>query len=165
MLSLFRKKKTPGSRKENAAQERLANSIVSACLRFQQKWADFMLRHTERFSRNGKLIILSLFCAAATSLSIYFIISGVTGRKASSFTVIPLKKPPYAVKAGDEKTKALVIISEEEYKKINRFRYYMDSLARSPSGKQLYDSILSHRPGLMDSILLIENIYQSQNKK
>lgn len=165
MLSLFRKRKTHGSATENVAQEKLANNIVSACFRFQRKWADFMQRHTERLSRKGKLNILCLFCVAAASLSIYFIASSVTNRKASSFTVIHLKKPPYAVNAGDENTKAFIIISEDEYKKIHRFRYYMDSLARSPSGKQLYESILSQRPGLMDSILLIENIYQSQNKK
>ncbi len=165
MLSLFRKRKTQSSVKENAAQERLANNIVSACIRFQQRWADFMQRHTERLSRNGKLIILSSFCLTAGSLSIYFIASSVTSRKASSFTMIHLKKTPYAVKSGDENTKALLIVTKAEFEKIQRFRIYMDSLARSPSGKKLRDSILSQRPGLMDSIHLIENIYQSQNKK
>lgn len=165
MLSLFKNRKTQSSVKGNAAQERVANNIVSVCIRLQQRWADFMQRHTERFSRNGKLIILSLFCVTAGSLSVYLIWSSVTSHKASSFTVIHFKKPPYAVKSGDENTKALVIVSEAEYEKIQRFRFYMDSLARSPSGKELYDSILSQRPGLMDSILLIENIYQSQIKK
>lgn len=165
MLSLFRKNKTHGSSTENEAQERLANDIVSACFRFQRKWADFMQRHTERFSRNGKLVILSLFCVVAASLSIYLIASGVTSREASSFTVIHFKKPRYAVKTGDENTKALVIVSNDEYKKIQRFRLYMDSLARSPSGKKLHDSILRQRPGLIDSILLTEKINQSQNKK
>lgn len=165
MLSLFRKRKTQSSVKENAAQERLANNIVSACIRFQQRWADFMQHHTERLSRNGKLIILSLFCLTAGSLSVYFIVSSVMSRKASSITVIHFKQPPYAVKSGDENTKALVIVSEAEYTKILRFKLYMDSLARSPSGKELYESILSERPGLMDSVLLIEKIYQSQNKK
>jgi hypothetical protein len=125
MLSLFRKKKVYGSLKENAAQERLANNIVSASIRFQQSWADFMQRHTERLSRNGKLIILSLFCLTAGSLSIYLIASSVTSHKASSFTVIHLKKPPYAVKSGDEDTKALVIVSEAEYEKVRRFRLFM----------------------------------------
>lgn len=165
MLSLFRKRKTQSSVKENAAQERLANNIVSACIRFQQRWADFMQHHTERLSRNGKLIILSLFCLTAGSLSVYFIASSVMSRKASSITVIHFKQPPNAVKSGDENTKALVIVSEAEYIKILRFKLYMDSLARSPSGKELYESILSERPGLMDSVLLIEKIYQSQNKK
>lgn len=161
MLSLFRKRKTQTSVKENPAQERFANSIVSACIRFQQRWADFMQFHTERLSRKGKLIILSLFCVIAGSLSVYLIWSSVMSRKAS-FTVIHLKKSPYAVKSGDENTKTLVIVSKAEYEKIQRFRFYMDSLARSPSGKLLHDSILSQRPGLMDSILLIEKIYQSQ---
>jgi len=134
MLVIFNKKKNPGSIKENAAQERLANSIVSACMRFQQGWADFMQRYTERLSRNAKLIVLSLFCLTAVSLSVYLIASSVMSRKASSFTVIHLKKSPYAVKSGDENTKALVIVSNDEYEKIQRFRFYMDSLARSPSG-------------------------------
>jgi hypothetical protein len=165
MLSLFRKKKAYAQLKGNAAQERLANNIVSACIRFQQGWANFMQRHTERLSRKGKLIALSLFCMITGSLSIYLIAGSVSSHKTSSLTVIHLKKPPYALKSGDENTKALVIVSKAEYDKIQRFRFYMDSLARSPSDKQLYDSILSRRPGLMDSILLIENIYQSQNKK
>ncbi len=162
MLSLFRKRKTHSSVTENVAQERLANSIVSACLRFQQRWADFMQHHTERLSRNSKFIVLSLFCLTAGSLSIYLIASSVTSHKASSFTVIHLKKPPYAVKSGDENTKALVIVSEVEYEKVQRFRFYMDSLARSPSGKELYGSILSQRPGLMDSIFIIEELYKAR---
>ncbi|SDW13656.1 hypothetical protein SAMN05444410_101318 [Hydrobacter penzbergensis] len=165
MLSLFRKRKTKGSGKRNVAQERVASSIVSACIRLQQRWANFMQRHTERLSRNGKLILLSLFCLTAGSISIYFIANSLLSRKASSFTVAPLTKPPYANKSGDENTKAFVIISKAEYEKIQRFRFYMDSLARSPSSKKVHDSILTNRPGLMDSILLLETIYQSQNKK
>ncbi len=114
MLSLFRKRKTHSSVTENVAQERLANNIVSVCIRLQQRWADFMQRHTERFSRNGKLIILSLFCVTAAGISIYFIASNVTSHKASSFTVIHLKKPTYAVKLGDENTKALVLVIKVE---------------------------------------------------
>jgi hypothetical protein len=165
MLSLFRKKKTKSAVKENVAQERLANNIVYTCIRLQQRWANFMQRYTERLSHNGKLIALSLFCLIAGSLSVYLIANSIMSRKASSFTVTPLKKPPYTNKSGDENTKALEIVSKAEYEKIQRFRYYMDSLVRSPSGKNLYDSILINRPGLMDSILFLENIYQSQNKK
>ena len=81
------------------------------------------------------------------------------------FHVIQVKSPRHIGKSGDEKTKATVIITKEEYDKIQRFRKYMDSLPRSLSGKKLYESILINRPRLMDSIILIENIYQSQTKK
>lgn len=165
MLSSFRKRKPGGTVKENVAQNRFAIRIVSACIRLQQRWANFMGHHTERLSRSGKLIALTLFCLTAGSLSIYFIANSLMSRKASSFTVTHLTKPPYADKAGDENTKTFEIVSKSEYEKIQRFRYYMDSLVRSPSGKRLYDSILTNRPGLIDSILVLEKIYQSQNKK
>ncbi len=165
MLSLFIKKKLKDTGNTNAAQEGAANHIVSVCIRLQQKWAGFMQRYTERLTRNGKLIILCLFCLTAGSLSLYLIASNVMNRKVSSFNVAHLKTSPFVGKSGDENTKSVVIISKTEYEKIKGFRLYMDSLARSPSGKKRYNSILSQRPGLMDSILLIENIYQLQNKK
>ncbi len=165
MLLLFKKRTTPTSVIKNAAQERLASYFVSACIRFQQRGADCMQRHTERLSRKGKIITLSLYCLTAGSLSVYLIASGMMSHKASSITVIHFKQPSYAVRSGDENTKAFVIVSKAEYENVQRFRFYMDSLARSPSGKPLHDSILSLRPGLMDSVLLIEKIYQSQNKK
>lgn len=74
-------------------------------------------------------------------------------------------KSPHLLKVGDELNKPLAIITKEEYKKIEHFRDYIDSLAVSPSGKKLYDSILISHPGLIDSIVLLENIYQSQIKK
>ena len=165
MLSLFIKKKLKDTGNRNAAQERVANHIVSVCIRLQQKWADFMQHHTERLTRNGKLIILCLFCLTTGSLSLYLIASNVMNRRASSFDMAHLKISPFVGKSGDENTKAVVVISKPEYEKIQRFRMYMDSLARSPFGKKRYNNILGLRPGLMDSILLIENIYQSQSKK
>ncbi|ULT38451.1 hypothetical protein KRR40_25400 [Niabella defluvii] len=56
-------------------------------------------------------------------------------------------------------------MSEAEYSRIKRFRVYMDSLARSPAGRTLYDSIIYHRPGLMDSVRFIENYYQQLKQK
>ncbi len=165
MLSLFRKKKVQVSFKENEEQEKVANSIVPACLRIQKKWADFMQHYTERLSRNGKLIMFCVFCLLGGSLSLYLIASSIMRSSASSFTITHFKATPFKGKSGDENTKALVIVTKAEYEKIQHFRFYMDSLASSTSGKKVYDSILNQRPGLMDSILLIENIYQSQNKK
>ncbi len=165
MLSLFRKKKINDPFKQNAAQEKVANRIVSVCIRFQKKWAELMQHYTEQLPRNGKLIMFFLFCIIGGSLSLYLIASSIMRQSASSFTITHFKATPFVAKSGDENTKASVIVTKAEYEKIQRFRLYMDSLPRSPSGKKVYDSILKHRPGLMDSVLFIENIYQSQNKK
>lgn len=50
-------------------------------------------------------------------------------------------------------------MSKENYLKVHLFKEYMDSLARSATGKAVYDSILISRPGLMDSVRFIENNY------
>jgi len=164
MFSLFIKKKLKDTGTMNAAQEKVANRIVIVCIRFQQRWADFIQRRTERLSRNGKLIILFLFCLTAGISSLYLIASSVISRKASSFNVTHFKTPLYVGKSGDENTKAVVTVTKIEYEKIQRFRVYMDSLARSPSGKKVHDRILDQRPDLMDSIFFLVNIYQSQSK-
>lgn len=165
MLLSFRKNKINDAAKANAAQEKMANRIVSVCLRFQKKWADLMQYYTEKLTRKGKLKMIILFCIIGGSLSVYLIASSMMHRSTSSFTINHYKATPFVGKSGDENTKASVIVTKTEYEKIQNFRLYMDSLARSPSGKKVYDRILKHRPGLMDSVLFIENLYQSQNKK
>ncbi|ULT42924.1 hypothetical protein KRR40_05095 [Niabella defluvii] len=86
------------------------------------------------------------------------------GQKDNSITITPIKKPKHATETGETKTDAAEV-SEAEYSRIKNFRVYMDSLARSPSGKALYDSINNHRPGLMDSVRFIENYYQQLKQK
>lgn len=165
MFSLLIKKKLKDTSNRNAGQERVANCIESVCIRLQQRWAHFMQRQTERLSPSEKLIILSLFCLTTASLSLYLIASSVSGRREYSFTVTHLKRSPFAGMSGNENIKAIGIVTKAEYEKIHRFGIYMDSLARSTSGKKHYDSILTKSPGLMDSVILVENIYQSQIKK
>ncbi len=165
MLSLFRNKKKQKVVFENTAQDRIAKNVVGKLLRLQHRWAEFMEHYTERLSVTWKLIVLFFFCLCSGGLSILFIARSLVNNQATSFHVTQGKIPQHIGKSGDEKTKAITIVTKEEYDKIQHFRKYMDSLARSPSGKKLYDNIVIDRPGLMDSIILIENIYQSQNKK
>ena len=165
MLPFLRKRKLPANVTENAAQDKLADRIVSACIRRQQKWADFMQRRTERLSDDGKCIVLLLFCLMAGSLSIYLVANSFLERRQSRFHIIQLSKLPITAKGGDENTKASKLISKEDYQNIQRFRHFMDSLAGSQTGRRVYDSILIHRSGLMDSLFLIEKLYQLQNDK
>ena len=164
MLSLFKKKKAPTPLVVNSAQDRMAKHIVAWCIRLQERWATFMQKQTERLSGNGKLIVLSLFCLVAGSLSIYLIATSLMGYPAVSIKISSIKAPLYSARSVDHDTKSSIIITREEYQRIEHFRHYMDSLATSSSGKPIYDSILKQRPGLMDSVAFIENIYQSQTK-
>lgn len=165
MLLLFRKKKKEKIIVENNAQDKIAKNIVGNFLRLQQRWAALMQCHTERLSVKWKVIVLFLFCLCSGGLSILFIARSFINNHATSFHVIQGKIPQHIGKSGDEKIKAVTIVTKEEYDKIQHFRKYMDSLARSSSSKKVYDNILIDRPGLMDSIILLKNLYQFQNKK
>ncbi len=146
-------------------QDRIAKTIVAWCLRWQQRWASFMQQQTERLSGNGKLVMLVLFCLFTGSLSIYLCASNLIGKPSAAIPLTPIKTSLSQGKSGDENTKSSVSITRHEYLRIKRFRDYMDSLARSPSGKLVYQDIIAHRPGLMDSVALVEKIYLSQSKK
>jgi len=56
-------------------------------------------------------------------------------------------------------------VSAPEYLKIKQFILYLDSLSQNLNGKNVADSIRKSSPGLMDSIALIEKIYQLQSSK
>ena len=53
-------------------------------------------------------------------------------------------------------------IMDKEYRRIERFCRYMDSLSRSEPGKYLHDSIMNKRPGLLDSAKLILLHYKNR---
>ncbi len=164
MLQIFSSKKKEKTAIQVGNQDRIANSIVITCIRLQQRWAAFMQSYAERFSTKWKAIILSVFCLCTGGFSFFLVARSLISNNQITFDVIQFK-PPHLLKAGDELNKPLAIINREEYKKIEHFKKYMDSLAVSPSGNKLYNNILISRPGLIDSIILLENIYQSQIKK
>ncbi len=101
MLLSFRKKEIRNAVKENAAQEKIANRIVSTCIRFQEKWASLMQHYTERLPRKGKLIMFFLFCIIGGGLSLYLIADSMIRVSGSSVTVTHFKAPPFAGKSGD----------------------------------------------------------------
>jgi hypothetical protein len=53
-------------------------------------------------------------------------------------------------------------ISKEEFQRIENFKSYLDSLAKTNAGKRIFDSIIANRPGLIDSLSIVENLYQTQ---
>lgn len=165
MPSIFRNKKKTKPVVLNNARERIAKSIVDYCLQWQRRLADWMQDKTERLSGKGKIIALLIFCLLAGSYSIYLATAGLIGKQNFTLSVISIKKPRYILWSGEERIRTASDISREDYLRIQLFKEYMDSLASSPAGKAVYDSILNSRPGLLDSVRFIENSYQSQIKK
>lgn len=164
MLSLFKKRKRIDDQDQTATRYASVKRLVAWLLAHQRSCADSMQRRSERFSATGKLVLLSLFCLSASSISIYLVASSLSGKTGKVISVPAIKTPAYTARAGDENTRSTVLISREEYQRIEHFRRYMDSISQSLTGKFIYDSIVRQRPGLMDSLAIIEKMYQSQTK-
>ena len=160
MKPFFKRKESNTETKPNV----ISKGIQTGYKRLQGGWANWMMKRTEKFSRRTWIVLLILFVLSISAYSVYLAASAITGKAEISITVTPIEKPRYTTETR-ETDKEAVEVSKAEYRHIKRFRIYMDSLARSPSGKTLYDSLNSHRPGLMDSLQLIEQLYREKIKK
>jgi hypothetical protein len=160
MFKLFkRKSKEP---KPNPAQERIAGTIVRKVIELQERGALFMQRKTEKLSARAKKYGIIFFCLLSGGYSLYIMMESFTTKRQKILAVTNIKPSEYATQTGDGKLYSAPIISDIEYQKIVQFRRYMDSLSVSKTGKTIADSILLARPGLMDSVLQLEKLYQLQ---
>lgn len=159
-MKLFSKRNESGVEPKSHV---LFKGIQAGYKYLQGSWANWMTKFTEKFSHRTWIVLLILFVLSASAYSVYLAMSAFT-KASNSFTVTPIKKPKHATKTGEVPIEAAEV-SETEYNRIKKLRVYMDSLARSPSGKAVYDSIISHRPGLMDSVRFIENYYKQLKQK
>ena len=141
--------------------DKVAKGIAGFFLSVQSRFSDFMSSKTNTLSIKEKWFWLAVYCVAFGGLSIYVFIGTFGGNK-KVLEPSPVSFPKYYDQTGIEIKEPHV--SEKDIKRINGFRKHMDSLRLSPAGKITYDSILKTRPGLMDSIRAIEQIYYSQSK-
>lgn len=113
-----------------------------------------------RLSPRGRARALLLYCLLAAGYSG----SLVAGCSGGSPAPLPPLQVPGPV-AGNELPRPSLRISPTEYARVQAGRRYLDSLAASPAGRKERDSLLARYPGLPDSLLLFEQLYQSQPLK
>lgn len=157
-----------GNSKKNeviqTAKNNLWQKFEKANVRLQYKCANWLERKTTHFTRLNWIVMLFCFTVFTSSCFMYLIVNSFSGKKAENITVTPITKPTNLVPLKEKPLEPSTIISKTEFEKITRFRKYMDSLGRSPTGKKTYDSIVSGRPGLLDSLTILENYYYSHLK-
>jgi hypothetical protein len=165
----LRRKKENKNRTQGKAvlKNKVANQLAVYLSRIQNGFAGLMGRWVNRLTQRGKKIFLIIFILVFGSYSLYILLNTFIGnRKKSVKSVKPadISIPKYLNKAGDENTSKTVVVTDDDLKKIRSFNQYMDSLKLSITGKRVYDSIRLTRPGLMDSIRVLEQIYFFQQK-
>ncbi|MFW0738472.1 hypothetical protein [Flavobacterium sp. T12S277] len=154
--------------RKNDAIESIRSSLwqkfEQANLRLQHKCANWLELKTAHFSRLNWIVILFAFIVFTGGCSIYLIVTSFSKNTTKNINVIPITKPTNSVPLEEKDIELNAIISKKEFEKIIHFRRYMDSLGLSPTGKKTHDSIVLCRPGLLDSLVLLENYYYSHFK-
>ncbi|MBR2647975.1 MAG: hypothetical protein ACRCSM_09905 [Sediminibacterium sp.] len=163
---LFKKKKKEvQSDDKTTVSDKVAGKIAGVGIKVQQLFAENMNRIFMKTDFKRLKLILIVFSVCAGGYSIYLIVNSVFSpeRKQKALEIQQMDIPKHFNKTGDETVMPEATIDEQTYLQIQDFRKYMDSLKLNRTNE--YDSILQARPGLMDSVQVLEKIYLSQKQK
>jgi len=149
-MKLFRKNKDQGM---------LHPFILRVLIRIDnilKSWAGWLQQKTNGYSQKKRIIILILFCAFFVTESIHVVYQSFNKNNNMHHAVTFIKP------VGLLNEKSHPLISEKEFERIHHFKLMLDSL--QTNSKIKFDSLLSLRPHLIDTIHLLENLYYEQQK-
>lgn len=164
MKFLFKRRKKALASNETVNHNSLSKMVAKGYCYLQSKWAEWMTKQTAKLSIRNQVVVFGLFIACICSYSVYLISMNFSDAHSKRITITSIVKPVKAIEIDNATIKKSIPFSQNELNKIIQFRAYIDSLARSPTGKRVLDSIRNKRPGLLDSLARIENYYQSNFK-
>ena len=159
---LFRRKKDKET--SHPVKEKAAKGIAQFLLKTQSKFADIMNNLTKHIPSKKMKIILIAFCLLGSGFSLYLVGEALLKpeKEQPAFKIDPVSVPKHYDRSGDEQLRSDEYVDKETYQQIESFAQYMDSLQRTVTGIKTRDSILQARPGLMDSIRMLKEIYNYQ---
>lgn len=139
------------NRKDYPWTDKAATKISSTLLKWQTKVSDMTSRELNKVSVKRLKIFLIAFCLISGGFSGYLMINAVFFKTKPSIQIEQTKVPLHFDRTGDEIMNGR--IDEDLFRTIQEYKKYMDSLR------------LPIRPGLLDSIRILEEIYYSQQKR
>lgn len=160
---LFKKRKEEDNSKQTIS-DKVAGKIARVGIKLQTVFSNRMNKLFQNINHQKLKKGLVVFVLLAGGYSIYLVIEAVNKPShKSSFKIDQIDVPKHFNKTGDEIIAEEALVDEETYNNIQGFKKYMDSL-KQYHAKQ-YDSICIVRPGLIDSVQMLEQIYHSQKVK
>lgn len=153
-------KPLPGA---NSMQDRLAIRIAQSVIKLQSLFSSFLANRAARLSSRSLKSATLIICVSWVAASIYFIVAAFAkDTPQPSFVFSRIKTRPLVIDHTKGPLYTDIKSSVKEHTALQTFRKYMDSLRKHLN--PAYDSILAARPGLMDSVQLLENIYNHPKK-
>lgn len=140
MLLFFRQTIQQKSKEQEAAQNRLAIRIVRQCLKIQASWATFLQYKTEGLSCRIKKYGLAFFCLLSGGYNTYLVIHSFTKHPQKAILFTPIKFSTPVSQTENKNLPPAVVISPEEFQKLQRHLHWQDSLAQRLSGEKAEDT-------------------------
>lgn len=156
-----KKKVEPG----NAVSDKVAGKIAKAGIAVQIKFAKGMNKIVAGMNTKRLKLYLIIFCIGCGGYSIYLFTDAIVNTEANNkaLQIDKTSIPSHFDNTGDAIIAPDNSVDEETFHQIQQFKKYLDSLKQSKS--YLYDSIVTARPFLMDTVIMLEQIYYSQKQK
>ena len=149
----------------NAVSDKVAGKIAKAGIAVQNKFAKGMDKLFAGMNTKRLKLYLIIFCICCGGYSIYLFTDAIVSpdAKSKALQIDKASMPKHFEDTGDDIMATDNTVDEETFHQIQQFKKYLDSLKQSKS--YLYDSIITARPFLMDTVLMLEQIYYSQKQK
>jgi hypothetical protein len=148
---------------QHLVSDKAARRVVDWILVIQNKFASVMNKGFSKLSLTKRKIAVAFFSMIGGGLSIYYICEAVIGAtKKSPAEKIGSFQIPGQLNPREEETHNEIFLDQETWNKVQVFKHYMDSL-KSVNSPEYY-IIIDTRPGLMDSIRALEEIYYQSQK-
>ncbi|MDR2272002.1 MAG: hypothetical protein LBF27_13945 [Sphingobacterium sp.] len=146
-------------RDHSEARNKVARSVAANIIKAQHIWATWMNRQSQRCPPKLRSALMIIFLMAMAAVSFSMIVGGFdrNPRVIADAGAIKMPKVTQHQKSGVTDS-----ATDGALKRIKRVRRYLDSLAATKDGKIKLDNIISLRPGLQDSIKLVEQLYKNR---
>lgn len=143
--------------KLSPGMEKMAVKMSSWIILLQTKWAIMMNMLIGSLPTKLKWPVMICFFACMFSFSGLLIIEGLQGKGLKVSINVDAAQQPKIPFNGLPRT---AVQQEKLPVRIRKIRSTLDSLNRTGDGRKMLDSLIRHRPGLMDSLKKIESIYK-----
>ncbi len=161
MLRLLKRRER--KTKDNMSQPAIIRNVTDKLITVQHKIADRLNEKAAKWQPERIKVALILFCLVFGVTSLTIMVKAIWVSKPNYIIAVkPVKASRYIGHTENATTVPEHFISKKEYSRLEQFRGYMDSLDSSADGKKIKDSILSQRPKLLDSLAMVEQLYNKQ---
>ena len=154
-MRLFKENFVPG------AADKAAGWIANAILQIQTKFADVLEKKSMSWKVKQQWIFLYMVCLVFGGLSVVAIIKPFNNKSSNILNKPVAIKTPRLI---PDENRNSIMITDNEIRKVHNFKHTLDSLSKTDDGKIEVENLLSRRPGLMDSLEMVEQLYYSQKK-